>query len=162
MGKEIDWGAQGHSVHFILIVRVVHIKYRDGEGKNWGREMVEYTLHSTLISFMDREPFKYRIDGWVRDRLRIWDERTQTIRPERNRETEGRGGTSENGGPKWPGWCTADDKLNGALISPVLFTSLHLSQPFFPFLCSLYPSFSGYYSNYVCLKETDHSAQSLC
>lgn len=53
------------------MVRAMHIKYKDGEGKNWGREMPECTLHSTLIALMDREAFKYRNDGRVRDRIRI-------------------------------------------------------------------------------------------
>ena len=48
------------------MVRAMHIKYRDGEEKNWGREMAECTLHSTLIVLMDREAFKYRYDGRVR------------------------------------------------------------------------------------------------
>lgn len=114
MGREIDWRTPEYSAQFTLMVRAVHIKYRDGEGKNWGREMVEYTLHSTLICLMDREAFKYSTDGRVRDRIRTWDEKTQTIRPGRDRGREGRGRTRENGRLQWPGWCIADDKLNGA------------------------------------------------
>lgn len=63
MASEMDWGSPEYSAQFTLMVRAMHIKYRDGEGKNWGREMTEYTLHSTLIAFMDREAFKHWNDG---------------------------------------------------------------------------------------------------
>ncbi len=159
MGREMDWGTPEYSAPFTLMVRAMHIKYRDGEGKAWGREMVEYTLHSTLIALMDREAFKYRNDGRVRDRIRIWDGKTQTIRPERE------GGGKEKG-VSFSAVTSGGVLLMTNLMEPHFPSAVHLTAPVWTFLplClySLYPSFSGYYSNYVCLKETDHSAQSPC
>lgn len=63
MGTEMDWGSPEYSAQFTLMVRATHIKYRAGQGEKWGGEPAEYTLHSTLIAFMDREAFKCWNDG---------------------------------------------------------------------------------------------------
>lgn len=61
MGREIDWGAE-YGAQFALMVRAVHIKYREGEGGvGAGRGGARvHTLHSTLICLMDGEAFKWR------------------------------------------------------------------------------------------------------
>lgn len=41
MGREIDWGAAEYGAQFALMVRAVHIKYRDGGGGLV--EVLEYT-----------------------------------------------------------------------------------------------------------------------
>lgn len=150
MCREMDWGTPEYSTPFTLMAGAMHIKYWDGEGrKNWGREMAEYTLHSTLIALMDRKAFKYRTDGRAWDRIRIRDGKTQTIRL---------GGGSSSA-------VTSDGiLLMTNSMEPHFHSTVHLTAPVWTFLppCSLYPSFSGCYSNYVCLKETDHSAQSPC
>lgn len=51
----MDRGTPDSSAPFILTVRAMHIKYGEGEGKNLGRKMAEYMLHSTLIAKMDEE-----------------------------------------------------------------------------------------------------------
>lgn len=53
------------------MVGVMHIKYGDQEGKNWGGETAECALHSTLIALVDGEAFKYRNDGRLGDRIGI-------------------------------------------------------------------------------------------
>lgn len=75
-------------------------------------------------------------------RRRMGDEKTQTIRKLKKwgwRYTvRERDGTSQSGRRQWrrrrqrPGQRVADDKPNGASLSPPLFTSLHLSGPLSP------------------------------
>lgn len=60
MGREIDWGAAEYGAQFALMVRAVHIKYRDGGVGSVGGGARVHTLHSTLICLMDGEAFKWR------------------------------------------------------------------------------------------------------
>lgn len=84
--------------------------------RNLGGEIAEYTLHSTLIIPMDREAFKSRSDGGVRDG------KTQTIKTEADTEMDKRGSVILCGDLRWH---IADDKPNGASFP----SSVHLIAP---------------------------------
>lgn len=125
MGRELDWGTLAYSAQFTLMVRAMHIKYRDGEGKNWGREMAEHTFHSTLICLMDREAFKCRNDGRVKDRISIWDEKAQTMSPER----DGDGGKGTNKGESSSALTSGGVLLMTNLMEPHFPSAAHLTAP---------------------------------
>ena len=108
---------------------------------------------------MDREALKYGSDGRPSDGIRIRDGETQTIRQRRD---GGRGGRGGRGGSEEEGEVTLGGVLLMTnLMEPHFPGAVHLTAPVWTSL-PLRPSLSGYYSNYVCLKEADHSAQSPC
>lgn len=80
----------------------------------------------------------------------------RTIRPERD---------MEKGGVSFSAVTSGGILLMTNLMEPHFPSVVHLTAPVWTFPPSpplLFISFSGYHSDYVCLKETDHSAQSPC
>lgn len=81
----------------------------------------------------------------------------QTIRPERDMEEGGGGGNRVSFSAVTSGGVL----LMINLMEPHFPSAVHLTAPVWTFPPSpslLFISFSGYHSDYVCLKETDHSA----